>query len=280
MSNTTNTSFYVYDLKAISDYKSLGYYDTSMLCLLTAVNAVLLVLSIVFFRLEPLKSRGIIPQFSLLLSLIANVIRIASNFTTQRIILALVPIQVGAMNMVWVPAILQYMRYLIKQRIEYNKQNGTYKPSVLQKIVNFVFVSNIGLGISLAIHTFCMLIIMMGIWLSYFVTNTFSLSILVILVVLIVLQIAFATTLIIADLIIDVWRFGFFSGTYTRRDPLAFRHDGIYLFICCILSAIYVIFSNVGQLYITTEGLTSRSVGIVAPTFFLEHVSIFLIILT
>jgi hypothetical protein len=280
MNNTTNTSFYVYDLKAISDYKNLGYYDTSMLCLLTAVNAVLLVLSIVFFRLEPLKSRGIIPQFSLLLSLIANIIRIASNFTTQQILLALVPIQVGAMNMVWVPAILQYMRYLIKQRIEYNKQNGTYKPSLLQKIVNFVFVSNIGLGISLAIHTFCMLIIMMGIWLSYFVTNTFSLSILVILVVLIVLQIAFATTLIIADLIIDVWRFGFFSGTYTRRDPLAFRHDGIYLFICCVLSAIYVIFSNVSQLYITTEGLTSRSVGIVAPTFFLEHVSIFLTILT
>src|SRR3989338_2444320 len=131
MSNGTNGTVPVYDLKAISDYQSLNYTSTALICELLAINAVLLVLSIVFFRVEPLKSRGVIPQFALLLSLIANVIRIAANFTTLQITLALVPIQIGALNLVWVPAIMQYFRYLIKQRIEYNKQNGKYKATLL-----------------------------------------------------------------------------------------------------------------------------------------------------
>ncbi len=272
MSNTTNGTVPVYDLKAIFDYQAWTNLDTAFMSEIIAVNVLFLVLVLVFFRQEPLKSRGIIPHLALSFMLISNCVRIATNFTTVFITLSLVPIQIGALSMVWIGAITQWVRYLLKQHREYNKQNNS-NATIVQKIFNFVFVSNAGLFLFLFFATFCLLLVMMGIWLSLYVTLTFSSSVLIILIVIIILEIAFATFLILSDLIIDVYRYGFFTGTYTLRDPLNFKLDGIFLLICCACSACYVIFSNVSQSYMATEGITQRVVGLRAPEIFFEHVS-------
>ncbi len=271
--NVTNGTYPLYDLQALYSYQCLGYLDTAFLSEIIAVNVVLLVLSIVFFRKEPLKSRGIIPQFALTLLLISNCVRIATNFTALYITLAMVPIQIGALTMVWIPAITQWIRYLVKQHREYNKQNNSNQ-TLIQKIIHFVFVSNAGLFLFLLFCTFCVLLIMMGLWLSYFVTFSFSVAVVAILIVLVVGEILLSAFLIITDLLVDVYRYGLFSGTYTLRDPLAFRKDGIFLLVCCVTSAVYMIFSNLYQSYIPVEGISQRVVGLYAPIVFLEHISL------
>jgi hypothetical protein len=280
MSNATNRTFPVFDLKAISDYQNVKHSQTAIFSELIAFNVVMLVLSLVFCRVEPLKSRGIIPPCSLFLSLTALCIRLSANFTVTQTTLDLVPIQMGAMNMVWVTAIIQYFRYLIKQRIEHNKQNGTYKRNLFQKVINFIFVSNIGLAISLGIYVFCILMLMAGTWISLYATKTFYTAIIYILVILVVLQIVTASSLVIVDLIIDTWRFGVFSGTYSRRDPLVFRLDGIFILVVCFCSASYTIFSQVSQAYMVSEGLTSRSVGLWAPLGYIDYVRCVAMLLT
>jgi hypothetical protein len=270
MSNTTNGT--VYDAQAEYNYQCLMYLDTAFFVEIVCANLIFLLLSIVFIKVEPLKSRGIIPQFALVILLISNSNRIAINFVSSFNTLALTPISVGCLALVWIAAVTQCFRYLIKQRREYRKQH-TSNGTVIHKIFNFLFVSNVGLFLCLGFCVICLLIIMAGLWISLFITYTFTNAILAILIPMIIGMFFFSLLLVLVDVIVDVYRYGFFAGTYTLRDPLAFRLNGVMLLICVVMCAIYLVFSNISASFKASEGITQRVVAISAPVIFIEHVS-------
>jgi hypothetical protein len=243
------------------------------MCEIVTVNIVCLVLSFVLHKHEPLKSRGIIPQFALSILLIANCVRLASIFTPLDVTYGLVPVQVFALTIVWGTIIMIYIRYMVKQHLERVKITQTNTTVNTAQRIHFMFVSNTGMVIYFLVLCFCMGIVAMGLWLSLFVTQVFLMASVVINIVFSAIEIGLSLVLIGVDLVVDIVRHGWFTGAYTLRDPLNYRVDGIFLLVCCLSSACYVAIIQVAYTIIARTGYITESYnGLIATTVICEHI--------
>ncbi len=275
MNGTNNTQYAPQDLAAL---QGLTYYDATIFGILIAVNIVFLILCVLFRNKEPIKSRGIVPPFALTLLLIANGTRLLIDFTP---ILAypLVPVQLFSLGLAWGTVILAWIRYTMKQKIENLKKIQETTSSIrMHKWLQFG-VSNWGLLIGFFVLGIPILIITGSIYISIFVTKTAGITITVMIIVFIVVEVFCSASLIIIDLALDVYKHGWFNGTYTERDPLNFKVDGVFLLICCFADALYLAFNQAGIGVYMTSGFSVTYVGVYAPTYFLEHIMRILLLL-
>jgi hypothetical protein len=167
----------------------------------------------------------------------------------------------------------------MKQKIENLKKIQETTSSIrMHKWLQFG-VSNWGLLIGFFVLGIPILIITGSIYISIFVTKTAGITITVMIIVFIVVEVFCSASLIIIDLALDVYKHGWFNGTYTERDPLNFKVDGVFLLICCFADALYLAFNQAGIGVYMTSGFSVTYVGVYAPTYFLEHIMRILLLL-
>jgi hypothetical protein len=257
---------------------AINYTDASLNSEIIIVTLVLFILSIVLRNYEPLKSRGIIPPIALFIMLVSNATRLAIPFTSALDTAAIVPIQIASLTMVWGTIIITNLRYMVKIRLESLKQSEDLSTRTVFKFANLA-VSNWGMLMGMLVLLVIMFFIVLGLYLSIFVTNTFAVSVVAIIITILVIEIVLVVSLVILGLIIDVISYGLCTGTYTLRDPLFFKVDGLFLLCTCIASAVYMVFNLVSQNVAQTQGVTKTYSGLWAACILLEHIERWTIVL-
>jgi hypothetical protein len=120
---------------------------------------------------------------------------------------------------------------------------------------------------------------MLGLWLSIFVTFTFSNAITVVTLTLLFVTVTTILVAVGADIIFDITKHHNCTGTFTDRDVLNYRVDSIILFTVCCANLIYIILYLISQSILSTEGLHAKYVGVYAPMLFLDNYARWMLIM-